>query len=101
MGVAIVWLINRIFGLLIFFIFAQFIVSLLIAFDIINMRNQFVWTIKRFLDAVVNPMLRPFQRFIPILGGVDISPIVLLLAIQFISIVFNRMLAPYMIATLG
>ena len=101
MGVAIVWLVNRIFGLLIFLIFAQFIVSLLIAFDIINMRNQFVGTIKRFLDAVVNPMLRPFQRFIPILGGVDISPIVLLLAIQFVSIVFNRALAPFIISTLG
>jgi YggT family protein len=101
MGVAIVWLVNRIIGLLIFFIFAQFVVSLLIAFDIINMRNQFVWTIKRFLDAVVNPMLRPFQRFIPILGGVDISPIVLLLSLEFVSIVFNRMLAPLLTSALG
>jgi YggT family protein len=100
MGVAIVWLINRIFGLIIFAIFAQFIVSLLVAFDIINVRNRFVWQIKAFLDGVVNPMLRPFQRFIPILGGVDISPIVLLLAVQFISIVFNRLLAPLLL-TLG
>jgi YggT family protein len=60
-----------------------------------------VWQVKSFLDAVVNPMLRPFQRFIPILGGVDISPIVLLLAIQFLSIVFNRTLAPLLRGALG
>jgi YggT family protein len=101
MGAALVWLVNSIFGLVIFAIFAQFVISLLIAFDIINTRNAFVGQIKRFLDAVVNPMLRPFQRFIPILGGVDISPIVLLLAIQFIRILFNRMIAPLLIGTLG
>ena len=86
MGGAIVWLVNAVVGLIIFAIFAQFVISLLIAFDIINTRN---------------PMLRPFQRFIPILGGVDISPIVLLLAIQFLSIVFNRTLAPLLVGALG
>jgi YggT family protein len=101
MGGAIVWLVNSIIGLIIFAIFAQFVISLLIAFDIINTRNRFVWQVKSFLDAVVNPMLRPFQRFIPILGGVDISPIVLLLAIQFLSIVFNRTLAPLLVGALG
>ena len=101
MGGAIVWLVNSIVGLIIFAIFAQFVISLLIAFDIINTRNRFVWQVKSFLDAVVNPMLRPFQRFIPILGGVDISPIVLLLAIQFLSIVFNRTLAPLLVGALG
>ncbi|MDB5454066.1 MAG: hypothetical protein JWO33_2644 [Caulobacteraceae bacterium] len=101
MGAAIVWLVNSVIGLVVFAIFAQFVISLLIAFDIINTRNAFVGQIKRFLDAVVNPMLRPFQRFIPILGGVDVSPIVLLLAIQFLRILFNRMIAPLLIGTLG
>src|SRR5213079_2061153 len=100
MGGAIVWLVNAVVGLIIFAIFAQFVISLLIAFDIINTRNRFVWQVKSFLDAVVNPVLRPFQRFIPILGGVDVSPIVLLLAIQFLSIVFNRTLAPLLVGAL-
>lgn len=101
MGSAIIFLVHAAAQLLIIAIFAQFIVSLLIAFDIINTRNQFVWRVKAFLDAVVNPLLRPLQRFIPILGGVDISPIVLLLLIQAALIVFDRLLAPLLIGALG
>lgn len=101
MGGAIVWLVNAVVQLVIIAILAQFVVNLLIAFDIINTRNRFVWQAKAFLDAVVNPMLRPFQRIIPILGGVDISPIVLLLAIQFLHLLFNRTVGPFLIATLG
>ena len=58
------------------------ILSWLVAFDVINLRNQFVYNISRFLDAVTRPVLRPFQRFIPPLGGVDITPIIALLVIQ-------------------
>jgi YggT family protein len=101
MGSAIVYLVNGVISLLILAIFAQFIVSLLIAFDIINTRNRFVWQAKAFLDAVVNPMLRPLQRVIPILGGVDISPIILLLLIQALRILFDRTLAPLLIGMMG
>lgn len=100
MGSAIVYLVNGVISLLILAIFAQFIVSLLIAFDIINTRNRFVWQAKAFLDAVVNPMLRPLQRIVPILGGVDISPIILLLLIQAGRILFNNVLAGPLISLL-
>lgn len=101
MGSAVVFLVQAVAQLLIFAIFAQFIVSLLIAFDIINTRNQFVWRLSAFLDAVVNPLLRPLRRFIPILGGVDITPIVLLLLVQAVMIAFNRVVAPLLIGALG
>ena len=58
------------------------VLSWLVAFDVINLRNQFVSQFARFLDAVTRPVLRPFQRFIPPLGGVDITPIIALLVIQ-------------------
>ena len=58
------------------------ILSWLVAFDVINLRNQFVYNIARFLDAVTSPVLRPVQRFIPTLGGVDISPIIVILILM-------------------
>ena len=57
------------------------VLSWLVAFDIINLRNRAIYQISTFLDRVTAPVLRPFQRIIPPLGGVDISPIVVLLII--------------------
>ncbi len=57
------------------------VLSWLVAFDIINLRNQVVYQISTFLDRVTDPILRPFRRIIPPLGGVDISPIIVLLII--------------------
>lgn len=55
------------------------VLSWLFAFDVINRRNQFVYNVATFLDRVTDPILRPFRRLIPPLGGVDISPIIVLL----------------------
>jgi len=57
------------------------ILSWLFAFDVINRRNQVVYQIATFLDRLTDPILRPFRRFIPAIGGIDISPIVVLLLI--------------------
>ena len=57
------------------------VLSWLVAFDIINLRNNAVYQISTFLDRVTDPILRPFRRIIPPLGGVDISPIIVLLII--------------------
>jgi YggT family protein len=57
------------------------VLSWLVAFDIINLRNNAVRQIAEFLDRVTDPILRPFRRIIPPLGGVDISPIIVLLII--------------------
>ena len=58
--------------------------SWLYAFNVINPRNQFVGTIGNFLFRITEPALRPIRRFMPDLGGIDISPIILLLIIFFI-----------------
>ena len=57
------------------------IMSWLVAFDVINLRNHVVYSISRFLDAVTRPLLAPLRRVIPSLGGVDITPIILILLI--------------------
>jgi YggT family protein len=69
-------------ALLVVAIIISAVLSWLVAFDVINLRNQFVYNIARFLDAVTRPVLRPVQKVIPPIGGVDISPIIVLLLIQ-------------------
>ena len=101
MGYAIVWLVNTILSLMTWAIILSAILSWLFAFDVINHRNRFVNQLAMFLDAVTGPILAPFRRVIPPLGGIDLSPIVAILALQFLGILFNRMSAPFLIGLLG
>ena len=66
-------------------IIASAIASWLVAFNIINSRSAFVYQVLRFLDAVTAPVLAPFRRFIPLLGGVDITPLIALVLIQLVQ----------------
>ncbi len=101
MGVALVWLIDTVIQLMIWFIIASAILSWLFAFDVINHRNRIVSQIAGFLDAVTRPLLEPFRRIIPTLGGIDISPIVVLLLLNFARILFQNSAAGPIIAILG
>ena len=77
---------DAILGLLILAIIVYAILSWLVAFDVVNMRNRFVYQLSRVLEAVVKPMLRPLQRVIPPLGGVDITPLIALIVLQGIRV---------------
>ncbi|WP_295707717.1 YggT family protein [uncultured Brevundimonas sp.] len=101
MGEAIVWLVNAVITLMVWAIIGSAILSWLFAFDVINHRNRFVNQLATFLDTVTRPILEPFRRIIPPLGGIDISPIVVLLLLQFVRILFNNMAAPSLIMLLG
>jgi len=68
-----------------YLIIASAILSWLVAFNVINTRNDFVRSVWNFLDAVTEPVLRPIRNILPNLGGVDISPIILILLIIFIQ----------------
>jgi YggT family protein len=76
------FILNSLLSLLVLAIIAAAILSWLVAFNVINSRNQFVYQVMRFLEAVTEPVLWPFRRFIPALGGVDITPILAILVIQ-------------------
>ena len=101
MGFALVWLVNAVVTLMIWCIIASAILSWLFAFDVINPRNRFVGQIAYVLDTVTRPILGPLQRVVPSLGGIDITPIIALLSLQFLSVLFNRTLAPMLIMSLG
>ena len=68
-----------------YLIIASAILSWLVAFNVVNTRNNFVRSIWNFLDAVTEPALRPIRRILPNLGGIDISPVILILLIIFIQ----------------
>ncbi len=70
------------------------ILSWLIAFNVVNTRNQFVATVWDMLYRVTEPALRPIRNMLPNLGGIDISPIILLLLIFFIQSVITRYIYP-------
>ena len=72
----------RIYG---WIMFAWIIVSLLLTFDVINRHNQFVARLYEALFKMTEPVLRRIRRYMPDLGAIDISPIVVFLAIEFIS----------------
>lgn len=81
MGSFLQYIVSALLRLVIWALVLNAILSWLIAFDVINLRNRFVYSVAHFLEAVTRPVLRPFQRIIPTLGGVDISPIIVILVI--------------------
>ncbi len=66
-------------------VIASAVLSWLLAFNIVNPRNQFVGTIGEFLYRLTEPIYRPIRRILPNLGGIDLSPLVVLLAIIFLQ----------------
>ena len=68
--------------------------SWLIAFNVVNARNQVVATIANFLYRITEPFLRPIRALLPNLGGIDISPVILILIILLIENVIIRYIYP-------
>ena len=85
----IAYFVNQIINLYIFVIFASVILSWLIAFNVVNRNNQFVDMIWKFTTAATEPLLRPIRSILPNLGGIDISPIILLFAVNAVQIGLN------------
>lgn len=67
------------------------ILSWLIAFNVVNTRNQAVYLIGNTLYRLTEPALRPIRRIMPNLGGIDLSPVVLILLISFIQMVLRNL----------
>jgi len=89
------YLLSPLITLLIWLMIIAAVLSWLVAFNVVNPRNQFVGTVMRFADAITRPLLRPLQRIIPPLGGIDITPIILILLLQFFdAYVLGKLIIP-------
>ncbi|MGO9388852.1 YggT family protein [Rhodoblastus sp.] len=76
------------------------LMSWLLAFDVINMRNDLVRSVWNGVNSLTEPALRPIRRFIPPIGGMDISPIVLLLLLSFIQMELGEVVRRLMMASM-
>ena len=75
-------------------IIAAAVISWLVAFNVVNTRNDFVRGMVDFLYRITEPVLRPIRNILPNLGGIDISPIILILIIFFIQRVIETYIYP-------
>ncbi|WP_420381724.1 YggT family protein [Novosphingobium sp.] len=67
----------------------QFVLGLLMAFNVVSPRNQIVETIYRSLNALLEPVLGPVRRMLPATGAIDFSPLVLIVALQLLSLLLR------------
>ena len=77
--------INYLIQLYVYVVLASVILSWLMAFNVINPYNPFVRSLYQAVNAVTEPLLRPIRSILPDLGGIDLSPVVLLLACTFVQ----------------
>ncbi len=77
-----------------FIVFVHLILSILISFNVINTYNDFVRTVWTGLDRLMTPIYRPIRRVMPDTGGLDLSPMVLLIGIQVAMIVLENQYQP-------
>lgn len=84
---AIFWLAGELIHLMILAIIAAAVMSMLIAFNVVDRRNQLVYTVGDFLDRVTTPILAPIRRYLPSFGNVDISPIIAILLLEALQMV--------------
>ena len=92
--IAIFYLILQILKLYSYVVIANVIISWLVAFNVLNTTNRFVYAILEFTYRLTDPFLIRIRGFLPNLGALDISPIILLLLIWFIEMCMKLYLAP-------
>jgi len=83
-------IVGYIISIVIMLVIAQFVLSLLISFNVVNMNNDFVAAIWRSVNALLDPILKPIRRIMPNTGAIDFSPLVLIVGLNIIQIVLNN-----------
>lgn len=82
---AIFELLNAVIGLFIWALILAAVFSMLASFGVLDTRNRLVWSVGDFLFRVTEPILRPVRNFMPNFGNLDLSPIVVILLLQYIA----------------
>lgn len=83
--VGVFWLISEVLRLYFWAVIIGAVMNNLLAFGVLDRRNRVVWSFGEFFDRITDPALRPIRRVVPAFGGIDISPIILLLLISFVQ----------------
>ncbi|GAM03760.1 MULTISPECIES: YggT family protein [Novosphingobium] len=88
-------IIDYLVNIIVFVVIVQFVLGLLIAFNVVNMHNQFVATIYQALNAILEPLLRPIRKFMPNTGAIDFSPMVLIIGLTILQIILANLARAY------
>ena len=82
---SLLYLVDTVINLFVWALIIHIILTWLVSFNVVNTRNRFVYTVGNFLYRLTEPVLRPIRQFMPNLGGLDISPVVLILGLWFVN----------------
>jgi YggT family protein len=91
---SVLMLVSTVIQLYIWCLIIQAILSWLVAFNIVNNSNRFVYMVGDFLYRITEPALRPIRSILPSMGGIDLSPVVLILLLVFARNLMFELLAP-------
>ena len=92
--IAVFYLVLQILKIYSYVVIANVVISWLVAFNVLNTQNRFVYSVLDFTYRLTEPFLRKIRAFLPNLGAFDISPIILLLLIWFIEMCMKLYVAP-------
>ncbi len=83
-------IVGYLINIVVVLVLVQFVLSLLIAFNVVNMHNNFVAAIWTAVNALLEPILAPIRRLLPRTGAIDFSPLVLIIGLEIIRIVLKN-----------
>ncbi len=84
-------IVSYLINLLVMLVIVQFVLSLLITFNVVNMQNEFVRAIWRAINAILDPVLRPIRRILPDTGTVDLSALALIVGLSILQIILKNL----------
>ena len=84
-------IVGYLISIVIFLVIVQFVLSLLIAFNVVSMQNDFVVAIYRSVNALLDPILGPIRKIMPATGAIDFSPLVLIVGLNILNIVLQNL----------
>ena len=84
-------IVGYLISIVIVLVIVQFVLSLLVAFNVVSMHNQYVAAIYRSINALLEPVLRPIRRIMPDTGAIDFSPLILIVLLNIVNIVFRNL----------
>jgi YggT family protein len=84
-------IISYLINIIVIVVIVQFVMSLLISFNVVNMHNDFVAAVWRAVNAILDPILNPIRRIMPNTGTLDLSPMVVIIGLTVIQIVLKNL----------
>ena len=88
---ALIQIVALLTNVIVMLVIVQFVIGLLFAFNVVNSRNQILWQFYSAINALLEPLLRPFRRILPNTGAIDFSPLALLVTLNIVMFVLKSL----------